>query len=656
MIVKNEAEVIERCLGSVRGLIDTWTICDTGSADATPQLIESTLADVPGKLHHTHWRDFGHNRSELMALARGSADYLLLIDADMTVALHGPLPELEADAYELRHDGEVAYWISRLVRGDLAWHFVGATHEYLALDRPHTRERLDALSIEHHADSGTRDVKYARDRRLLEAALEHDPDDPRSTFYLAQTYRDTGQTRRAIELYERRIELGGWAEEVFYAALQVAELTAETDPAASIPLFERAWELRPQRAEPLHQAAFQARLLGRWEEAYDFARRAHEIPEPEDILFVGTSTYRWGAQFELALAAHETERHAEAVCHYEALLDAGRLPHHIERSVRENLRRIANISGGDDPASRLTEAALSDLVPSTRLGEISLDVEPAWPQFNPSIASDGDGFRAIVRTANYSLNHGAYTSLDGSGLVRTINYMVHLDGDLNLRGVEALQDLEGDNLVWHDSRVQGWEDLRLFQVESRWYATAASRELDPDGVCRMVLLALDGPRIAAARILNGPDPHRHEKNWMPHVKGGRLLFVYQCSPTLVTSVDLESGDPVPIARHRGPDIARNFRGGSQGVGVEGGALFCVHEALDFGGPRRYLHRWVRFDPSWRLTGISPRFHFADQDVEICAGLARRGGELVASFGVGDHSAALAVMDEGEVLATLEDLS
>ena len=42
--------------------------------------------------------DFGHNRSELMRLARGAADYLLLFDADMTVTLTEPLPDrLAAD-------------------------------------------------------------------------------------------------------------------------------------------------------------------------------------------------------------------------------------------------------------------------------------------------------------------------------------------------------------------------------------------------------------------------------------------------------------------------------------------------------------------------------------------------------------------------------
>ena len=116
MIVRDEAEVIGRCLDSVDGLIDAWTICDTGSVDGTPELIEERLSGLPGTLHRTEWRDFGHNRTELMTLARGTADYLLLIDADMTVSWQGPLPELDADAYELRHESDPAYWIPRLVR------------------------------------------------------------------------------------------------------------------------------------------------------------------------------------------------------------------------------------------------------------------------------------------------------------------------------------------------------------------------------------------------------------------------------------------------------------------------------------------------------------------------------------------------------------
>ena len=86
MIVKNESAVIERCLNSARHLFDYWVICDTGSDDGTPEIITQTLSGIPGELHKRPWRNFGSNRTELMHLARGKADYLLLLDADMIVA------------------------------------------------------------------------------------------------------------------------------------------------------------------------------------------------------------------------------------------------------------------------------------------------------------------------------------------------------------------------------------------------------------------------------------------------------------------------------------------------------------------------------------------------------------------------------------------
>src|SRR5947208_5952295 len=89
MIVRNEAAIIRRCLDSVKGIISHWVICDTGSTDGTPEIILDHLKGIPGAVHQTLWIDFGHNRTQALKLAKGKADYHLLLDADMTLKVNG---------------------------------------------------------------------------------------------------------------------------------------------------------------------------------------------------------------------------------------------------------------------------------------------------------------------------------------------------------------------------------------------------------------------------------------------------------------------------------------------------------------------------------------------------------------------------------------
>lgn len=651
MIVRDEAAVIERCLDSVRPIIDTWTICDTGSVDATPELIQRALAEVPGTLHHRRWRDFGANRTELAELSRGTADYLLLIDADMTLVRNGPLPELSADAYLVRHLGALEYVVPRLVRGDRRWWFEGATHEHLATEGPYTQEALDALAIEHHGDGSSRGEKFERDVRLLEAAISRDPADVRATFYLAQTLREGGEEDRAIELYRRRVELGGWDEEVFYAAFQLGALVGHGDPDAAIALLLDAHERRPQRAEPLQELARLSRLRGRYRAAHLFARRAAELELPGDLLFVHRDVYEWGARFEQAVAAYWIGEHEEALAVNDALLAEGRMPPAHMAVAEANRRRCLEALGR--PVFEPPRAnELTSLAPGLKRGEVRLEVEPAWPQFNPTIAPNGHGFLLGVRTANYRIVNGAYEVLDADGVIRTVNYLARLDGALRVESTDPIEDL-ADDAPFHPTPVQGWEDLRLIEVDRRWFAIANARDVNPQARAEVALLELDGPRIVAAHVLEGPDPNRHEKNWMPFVRDGRLHLVYSCGPTVVYEYDLASGVLEVVAQNDAPHFARELRGGSQGVRVQGGWLFAVHEAFDGPAGRSYVQRLALLDDELRLSRLSPRFSFDGQPIEICHGLALAEERLIFSYGVGDHTARLGVCPLAEALAILQ---
>ena len=67
--------------------------------------------------------------------------------------------------------------------------------------------------------------------------------------------------------------------------------------------YLKAWEFRPTRAEALHAIAFRCRTEQRYQVGYRFARRAAEIPFPEEDLFVlgyFAEIYAWRATDEQA--------------------------------------------------------------------------------------------------------------------------------------------------------------------------------------------------------------------------------------------------------------------------------------------------------------------------------------------------------------------
>jgi glycosyltransferase involved in cell wall biosynthesis len=77
MIVRNEAELLERCLQSVASIVDEIIIVDTGSTDATKQI----AAIYTSQVHDLEWtQDFAAARNA--SIARASGEWILILDAD----------------------------------------------------------------------------------------------------------------------------------------------------------------------------------------------------------------------------------------------------------------------------------------------------------------------------------------------------------------------------------------------------------------------------------------------------------------------------------------------------------------------------------------------------------------------------------------------
>ncbi|MGK2950147.1 MAG: glycosyltransferase [Acidimicrobiales bacterium] len=663
MIVRDESAVLERCVGSVADLVDHWVICDTGSVDGTPALVDRLLGHQPGRLLHHEWVDFGHNRTLLMEAASGAADWLLLLDADMTLQVTHPVGPLDpaVDAWLLRHDGDLDYAVPRLVRGDRDWRFQGATHEHLAADGPTVQRELSGVVVHHHADGGSRADKFERDLGLLERAVAERSDDARSWFYLAQTLRDLGRREEAITAYRRRVELGGWAEEVAYAHLQVGLLTADADPAGASAALHRAWEVRPSRAEALHALARLHRDQRQPHSARLFADAGLALPPSTDLLFVHRDVERWGLRFERSIAAYWTGDVETALLDTDAVLSEPDLPGDVADHARRNrqhcLDRLADHTRPLGPSL----PRLSDLAPATRLGRVDVAVDPPWPLCNPTLAADPDGgYRTVVRLVSYVLDdEGRYGSVDGHSTIRTANVSIHLDDDLRPTHTALLDDPTTRAPAQAAAVVLGHEDLRLVRHRDRWWGLATVRDRTPDHRCQVALVEVTDDGLRRSRPLEGPDPDRHQKNWMPFVRDGRLRAIHTCGgpDTVVVEIDSETATVEVVARHRAHPLLGPWRGGSPLIDdpETGGHLAVVHDVVWVEGRRTYRHRLVAFSSEARPVAATPWWSFEGDDIEFAAGLARWGDQLVISYGIHDRAAGLATMPAADLRSLLEPL-
>lgn len=288
VMTRNGLNKLPRLLKSTADLVDCVVALDTGSADGTAKF----LRDYGAEVHEAPFVDFATSRNQLTELAKNAADWLLLLDDDMSLRLGRPAAEIKASldmlnpAYLLKHTSGIEYWVTRLIQPRFRWNYVGVTHEYItshAVQGTHP-PRLEGIEIDHFFNHGPQ--KFIRDLKLLTADIARDPNDTRTIFYIAQTLKDSGHTLAAIRFYVMRAEMGGWDEEVYYAMYQAARLAE--DPIA----MQKAHYFRISRAEAAAWLAHYYFQLNELKQATMWETIRSQVPTPTpDILFVQPQDY-----------------------------------------------------------------------------------------------------------------------------------------------------------------------------------------------------------------------------------------------------------------------------------------------------------------------------------------------------------------------------
>jgi glycosyltransferase involved in cell wall biosynthesis len=354
MIVKNESKVIRRCLDSIKPIIDYVCISDTGSSDNTIQIIHDWLKEnnVQGEIISQEWKDFAHNRSLALKNIRKyeDIDYVITIDADEILKFNKNFDvvqfknNLTADLYYITCKfGGIEYARTNLFKNALNPYYKGVLHEYLETEKPiMSRDKAKGIynvPIQDSARNNDKE-KYQKDAKILENTLKTEKDPyliQRYTFYLAQSYKDCGQNGKAIYWYNKRAELGGWDQEVYWSLYQVARLKEimgypEDDIVQS---YMRAYEKCPSRIEALHNTIKYCRTHGRNHQGYIVGKYAKSLPVDKTGLFVEGWMWDYGLDDEFSITCYWSGHYKEGLQLCEKLIY--KIPEDQKPRIQKNI-------------------------------------------------------------------------------------------------------------------------------------------------------------------------------------------------------------------------------------------------------------------------------------------------------------------------------
>lgn len=226
MIVKNEENVLDRCLGSVKDIVDEIIIVDTGSTDSTVKIAEKYNA----KIFYYKW-DNSFSNARNCSIKNAAKDWILIMDADDEFEKRDTDKLLKlvndkssnTNVYFLEtlsycgddpNNGDTTMNLNvRLIRNRMGYKFTGNIHEQI-MRSPEDNNKTDAIKIgdiRFYHYGYLNKVVEAKDKRkrnmgLIQKELDKDPHNSFMLFNMGNEYYAMKDCKQALEYYMKSYE------------------------------------------------------------------------------------------------------------------------------------------------------------------------------------------------------------------------------------------------------------------------------------------------------------------------------------------------------------------------------------------------------------------------------------------------------------------
>ena len=258
MLVRDESSIIRRCLRSLKSVITSYYIIDTGSLDDTLQIIADELNDIEGKIEKRPLSSFSQMREQLYKQGSQRAEFVLFLNANETLqstksGLATNLPDL--GVLDIHFDTH-CYRQLRLIRQGLDIKCLGHVYETPVYSKEYQAQLVPQFSIRNF-QNGYRSRQKGQIQNDIVHLLSELGDSQRDAEILLQLAKLASlieQDEHSKRYLQKCIESAEDSETIWQAYYLLGKLTKQTENNAesAVQFFMQAYELFPDRAEPLY--------------------------------------------------------------------------------------------------------------------------------------------------------------------------------------------------------------------------------------------------------------------------------------------------------------------------------------------------------------------------------------------------------------------
>lgn len=624
MIVKNEEKIICRLLKSVLPLIDTYCICDTGSTDNTISVIHDFCKQngiMDGVIEEHPFRDFGYSRNKALDMCkrRDDVDYILLVDADMELEIEIKdvalwKSQLSCDAYYILQGNDGFYYKNvRMIKNCHDFSYWGVTHEYMQCPdyTQYGNIQKNLFFIHDIGDGGSKENKFMRDIKLLKQGLEEHPNNDRYTFYLANSYLDVGQYQGAIDTYMKRIEIGGWKEEVWYSYYSIGkayEALGKIEHA--IHYWMEGYQYYPERIENLYRIVKYYRLLGKNKIAhwyYKIAQHSRDNYNHSDHLFFEKDVYEYKLDYEWCIISYYFNPLKENTSR--SFLQVWKT-HYVDEGTKQNC--LENYKFYSKKLNSKTKEDEWTSLWKTAVETVNSSLEPGFKTSTPSLVSFGDHMGLLIRCVNYYIDeNGNYHNQQH---ITSINKWFVW----NMKTKELIHQTVFEGIAGQDNLYIGLEDVRLLDNGSGDLIYSGNKGLELQNIkVEMGSIYENGQHKTGEIVYKTENTMDVEKNWVSYVDTkGSVRTIYKFE-RLQEGVVI-NGKYFTERTQETPWLFKKLRGSSHGIWINNNIWFLTH-MVSYEAKRHYYHCWVVLDANGKLYKYSEPFCFDGKHIEYSNG-------------------------------------